>query len=157
MEKYRYEGDNPLTGFLQDLNEEVKRFPNCAIVGRDAEIKRIWTAMMKESNPVVIIKGNSGVGKTAIVQKMAYELEKGNCPEVFKGFKIVMLDMKQVALVQDYNEKMMSEFAQLADEEKLIFGVDSLEYFSDFHPKNSKCLLKSLRWQYRAKIGDVLQ
>lgn len=151
MEKYRYEGDNPLTGFLQDLNEEVKRFPNCAIVGRDAEIKRIWTAMMKESNPVVIIKGNSGVGKTAIVQKMAYELEKGNCPEVFKGFKIVMLDMKQVALVQDYNEKMMSEFAQLADEEKLIFGVDSLEYFFRLSPEKQQMFIEIVKMAVSSK------
>lgn len=145
MEKYRYKDNNPLTDFLRDLNQEVKSFPNRAIVGRNAEIGRIWTAMMKESNPVVIIKGNSGVGKTAIARKMAYEIEKENCPEIFKGYKVVILDIKRFAMVQDYNEEMMKEFEQLVNDEKLIFGVDSLEYFFKLSPEKQRMILDMIK------------
>ena len=63
------------------------------VVGRDEEIRRCMQILGRrtKNNPVLI--GDSGVGKTAIVEGLAQRILAGDVPEALKNQRLVALDM----------------------------------------------------------------
>lgn len=63
------------------------------IIGRDDEIRRMLQIISRrtKNNPVII--GESGVGKTAIVEGLAQRIVRGDVPENLKEIVIYSLDM----------------------------------------------------------------
>ena len=75
---------------LTDRAEEGKLDP---IIGRDDEIRRVLHILSrrKKNNPILI--GEAGVGKTAIVEGIAWRIVKKDIPENLRSKKIFTLDM----------------------------------------------------------------
>jgi ATP-dependent Clp protease ATP-binding subunit ClpB len=63
------------------------------VIGRDAEISRIIQILSRrtKNNPILI--GESGVGKTAIVEGLAARMSVGDVPESLKDKELVSLDL----------------------------------------------------------------
>ena len=63
------------------------------VVGREQEIERVVQILSRrqKNNPIPI--GEAGVGKTAIVEGLAFRIVKGDVPEGLKGRKLFALDM----------------------------------------------------------------
>lgn len=85
-----------LAGFLSTLNEKIDAKSPCEILGRDKEVKQIWNIASKRNKRNVIIIGEPGVGKSALIEKLTHDINSGNCPEKFKNFKIVVLDVNSL-------------------------------------------------------------
>lgn len=65
-------------------------------ISREEEIKKIMlTLFTPEKSPILV--GKPGVGKTAIVEGIAYRIQKGEVPEALKGYTIIKINA--VALV----------------------------------------------------------
>ncbi len=62
-------------------------------IGREAEIEQIIIVLARtqKSNPLLL--GDAGVGKTAIVEGLAWRIANGLVPPVLRGKRIVELDM----------------------------------------------------------------
>ena len=62
------------------------------MIGRE-EIERVMQVLSRrtKNNPVLI--GEPGVGKTAIVEKTAQDIVRGEVPETLKGKQIYTLDL----------------------------------------------------------------
>lgn len=62
-------------------------------IGREAEIEQIITilARTQKSNPLLL--GEAGVGKTAIVEGLAWQIAHGQAPAVLRGKRIVEIEM----------------------------------------------------------------
>lgn len=75
---------------LTDRAEEGKLDP---IIGRDDEIRRVLHILSrrKKNNPILI--GEAGVGKTAIVEGIAWRIVNKDVPENLRTKKIFTLDM----------------------------------------------------------------
>ncbi|WP_420459175.1 ATP-dependent Clp protease ATP-binding subunit [Neolewinella sp.] len=84
---------NLLEKYTVNLNERAENGKLDPIVGRDEEIRRLLQILSrrKKNNPLLI--GEPGVGKTAIVEGIAWRIVKGDVPESLKEKKIFVLDI----------------------------------------------------------------
>jgi ATP-dependent Clp protease ATP-binding subunit ClpB len=84
---------NSLKKFAINLNERAESGKLDPIIGRDEEIRRILHILSrrKKNNPILI--GDAGVGKTAIVEGIAWRIVKQDVPENLLSKKIYSLDI----------------------------------------------------------------
>ncbi len=84
---------DPLKAYTTNLNEEAKEKRIDPLVGRSNEVSRMIQilARRKKNNPLLV--GDSGVGKTAIVEGLALKIVQGAVPNALKRATIYGLDM----------------------------------------------------------------
>ena len=84
---------NALQKFAINLNERAESGKLDPIIGRDEEIRRVLHILSrrKKNNPILI--GEPGVGKTAIVEGIAWRIVKQDVPESLRTKKIFVLDI----------------------------------------------------------------
>ncbi len=84
---------NVLAKFAINLNEQAESGKLDPIVGRDEEIRRLMHILSrrKKNNPILI--GEAGVGKTAIVEGIAWRIVSGDVPENLLSKRIYTLDI----------------------------------------------------------------
>ena len=87
------ESYNALSKYGINLNERAETGALDPIIGRDEEIRRTLHILSrrKKNNPILI--GEAGVGKTAIVEGIAWRIVKGDVPENLKTKRIFVLDI----------------------------------------------------------------
>lgn len=87
------DGYNALNKFAINLNERAESGKLDPIIGRDEEIRRVLHILSrrKKNNPIVV--GEPGVGKTAIVEGIAWRIVKQDVPENLRSKKIYALDI----------------------------------------------------------------
>ncbi|MCC6501814.1 MAG: ATP-dependent Clp protease ATP-binding subunit [Deltaproteobacteria bacterium] len=129
--KKKYELPPNLKHFAVNLNR-LARFDKLPIViGRDDEIDQVMEILchMERSNSVMII-GEPGVGKTAVVEGLArrIELEPKRVPKRLRDKQIVNLQMNSVVagtifrgMFEDRIEKIIKE---IKEKKNIIFFID---------------------------------
>ncbi len=82
-----------LKKYGHDIVQDVKDGRIDPVIGRDDEIRRVIEILSRKTknNPVLI--GEPGVGKTAIVEGLAWRIMKGDVPLGLKDKKLIELDM----------------------------------------------------------------
>ena len=89
-----YENDDKiLEKFGRDICEEVKKGKIDPVIGRDEEVRKIIEILARKSKNNVILIGEPGVGKTAIVEGLAERIVKDDVPSILKDKTIYELDM----------------------------------------------------------------
>ena len=111
-----------LKKYTTDLTELAKNNKIDPVIGRDSEIRRTIQILNRRSknNPVII--GESGVGKTAIIEGLALRIVSGDVPESLKNDKILALDIGAMLAGASYR----GEF-----EERLKSVLKAIEEKSD--------------------------
>ncbi|KYF64948.1 ATP-dependent Clp protease ATP-binding subunit ClpA [Sorangium cellulosum] len=84
---------DPLAAFTMNLNKEAAEGRIDPLVGRENEVARTIQvlARRRKNNPLLI--GDAGVGKTAIVEGLAQQIEKKDVPAPLKDATVYALDM----------------------------------------------------------------
>ena len=82
-----------LKKYSANLTEMAARGELDPVIGREAEIRRMEQILSRrrKNNPVLI--GESGVGKTAVVEGLAQLIAADDVPDTLKGKEIVALDI----------------------------------------------------------------
>ena len=95
----KVETDNPennyevLKKYGRDLVEEVKLGKIDPVIGRDDEIRRVIQILSRKTKNNPILIGEPGVGKTAIVEGLAWRIFKNDVPISLKNKTIFELDV----------------------------------------------------------------
>ena len=92
MEDYSQE-ENILEKFGRNVNENVKAGKVDPVIGRDEEIRKVIQILARKTKNNVILLGEPGVGKTAIVEGLAERIVKNDVPNTLKDKEIYELDM----------------------------------------------------------------
>ncbi len=82
-----------LKKFGRDLNEAVSSGKVDPVIGRDEEIRKVIQVLARKTKNNVVLLGEPGVGKTAIVEGLAERIVKKDVPASLQGKTIYELDM----------------------------------------------------------------
>ena len=92
MEDYSKD-ENILDKFGRDVTKQVKDGKIDPVIGRDDEIRKIIEILARKTKNNVILIGEPGVGKTAILEGLAERIVKDDVPLSLKNKTIYELDM----------------------------------------------------------------
>jgi len=91
-----------LAGFLNTVNDKIDAEKPCEILKRDNEAELLWNIMLKKNKRNAVIVGEAGVGKTALVEKITYDINASSSPKEFKNFKVISLDVNSLIAGTSY-------------------------------------------------------
>ena len=111
-----------LSKYGRDLVEEVKNGKIDPIIGRDDEIRRVIQILSRKTknNPVLI--GEPGVGKTAVVEGIAWRIMKNDVPGSLRDKKLVELDMGALIAGAKYRGEFEERLKAVLEEVKNANG-----------------------------------
>ncbi len=122
---------NPLEKYGRNLVVDVKQGKVDPVIGRDDEIRRVIEILSRKTknNPVLI--GEPGVGKTAIVEGLAWRIFNGDVPISLKDKDLYELDMGALIAGAKYRgefeERLKSVLKEIKDKEgQIILFIDEI-------------------------------
>lgn len=120
-----------LNKYGRNLVDDVKAGKIDPIIGRDDEIRRVIEILSRKTknNPVLI--GAPGVGKTAVVEGLAWRIHKGDVPFGLKEKELIELDMGALIAGAKYRgefeERLKAVLNEIkAKEGQVILFIDEL-------------------------------
>ena len=78
-----------LSSYGEDLTK--KEYITNPAIERDTEIKKLIMVLLTPEKSGLLV-GKPGIGKTAIVEGLAYLIQKDEVPDAIKGYKIIKLN-----------------------------------------------------------------
>ena len=127
-----YENDeNVLTKFGRIINDDVKANKIDPVIGRDEEIRKIIQILARKTKNNVILIGEPGVGKTAILEGLAERIVKADVPNSLKDKQIYELDMGALIAGAKYRgefeERLKAVLNKIKESDgKIILFIDEI-------------------------------
>ena len=116
--------------FLINLNQLVSENKIDKIIGRKKEIERLVQILSRRNKNNPLLVGESGVGKTAIAEGLAYLISNKNVPSIMEKSVVYSLDI--AALIAgtkyrgDFEKRLKSVLSFLSKEENPILFIDEI-------------------------------
>ena len=95
---------------LTALAKENKLEP---MIGRSSELEEMITVLARRFKANVLMVGDPGVGKTAIVEGLAQEIHAGRVPEFLKGHEVWGLEIGSLLAGSKYRGEFEEKFKQV--------------------------------------------
>src|SRR5690554_3726263 len=119
-----------LNQFGRDLTELARIGKLDPVIGREKEIERVVQVLSRrtKNNPVII--GEPGVGKTAIAEGLAQQINNGDIPEILKNKRVITLDLGLMVAGSKYRgefeERMKKVMEEIRNAGDVILFIDEL-------------------------------
>jgi ATP-dependent Clp protease ATP-binding subunit ClpC len=119
-----------LDRFGRDLTRDAAEGKLDPAAGREREIRRVMTVLgrRQKNNPVLI--GEPGVGKTAIVEGIARQINEGTVPPFLRGKRIVALNLGGMvagAMFRgQFEERVKTMIEEASANPEIILFIDEL-------------------------------
>lgn len=116
---------------LKQYGEDLtaKEYVTNPAIAREEEIKRlIMTLLTPEKSGLLV--GKAGIGKTAIVEGLAYLIQRGEVPEVLKGYRIIKVGSSSLIgkITMNGQERLIISILveELKNSSKVIVFIDEI-------------------------------
>lgn len=120
----------PLENCCEVLNNKYEEGAKCDILCRDEEIFSVWNILSKKQKSNVILVGEAGVGKSAIVEAITMQIVNGTCPAQFLGYSVINLNIVGMVAGTKYRgefEKKVEHLIKfIENHDKIIVFVDEV-------------------------------
>jgi ATP-dependent Clp protease ATP-binding subunit ClpA len=119
-----------LASFATDLNEQARKGLIDPLIGREKEVIRLIQVLSRrrKNNPLLV--GESGVGKTAVVEGLARQIVENQVPEILRDNVIYSLDMGALLAGTkyrgDFEKRFKTLLAELKKNPKSILFIDEI-------------------------------
>jgi ATP-dependent Clp protease ATP-binding subunit ClpC len=129
--KVRKNSETPiLDNFSRDLTRLAEEGKIDPVIGRDKEVKRISQILSRKKKNNAVIVGDAGVGKSALVEKLALSIKEGNCPSSLVDKRVVSLDLTSLVAGTKYRgqfeERIKAILNELYEVKNVILFIDEL-------------------------------
>ena len=94
-------------------------------VARDKELKELVMVLLTPEKSAVLV-GKPGIGKTAIVEGLAYRLQLGDIPNALKGYSVYKISTPSLVGNHGGENKVMSLVEELKTKDKIILFIDEI-------------------------------
>lgn len=103
-----------------------KEYVTNPAIGRDAQIKELILLLLTPEKSA-ILTGKPGIGKTAIVEGLAYRIQREEVPDALKGYSIINIKTASLLGTMPNGEsKVQMMIDELKEKEKIILFIDEI-------------------------------
>lgn len=100
------------------------------IIGRDLEMQKVFLTLLRHEKPNLILTGDPGVGKTAIVHLLAELIAKELCPKWLIGYQVIEINTNELLAGPGYRGVVEEKFQQVIEQAS---GKKVILFFDEFH------------------------
>ncbi len=119
-----------LDQYSRDLTQEARMGNMDPVIGRTKEIERVMQILSRrmKNNPCMV--GEPGVGKTAVVEGIAYLIAHDEVPDTVKGKRLLSLDLSSMVAGSKYRgefeDRIKKVIGEVISDGNIILFVDEL-------------------------------
>lgn len=123
-------GEDRMENFTTNLNQLARVGGIDPLIGRDRELERAIQVLCRrrKNNPLLV--GESGVGKTAIAEGLAWRIVQGDVPEVMADCTLYSLDIGSLLAGTkyrgDFEKRFKALLKQLEQDQNSILFIDEI-------------------------------
>ncbi|MDX6022809.1 ATP-dependent Clp protease ATP-binding subunit ClpA [Scandinavium sp. V105_16] len=123
-------GEDRMENFTTNLNQLARVGGIDPLIGRDKELERAIQVLCRrrKNNPLLV--GESGVGKTAIAEGLAWRIVQGDVPEVIADCTLYSLDIGSLLAGTkyrgDFEKRFKALLKQLEQDTNSILFIDEI-------------------------------
>lgn len=117
-----------LKTYTTNLNELVNKKAIDPVIGRTEELEQLALALGRRTKSNAILVGAPGVGKTAVVEGLAYGIVNGTVPPFLKDYTVYSLDITGMLAGSkyrgDFEERFKLVLKALMRQDKAVLFID---------------------------------
>ena len=126
---------NALHKYCIDRLQMVRDEKTDPIIGRDKETRMMMEILCRRTKPNVILTGDAGVGKTALVDGFAIDIVNQNVPDSLKAVQLFELDLGSLIAGASYKGEIEDRLKNIIKEvkqfEKAVLFIDEIHTLLD--------------------------
>lgn len=115
---------------LTNLNTLVKK-QDRLMIGRDKELEQLFLTLCKKEKNNALLIGKAGVGKTALVEKLALKMNEHQVPAALKDKVVYELSLSSIVAGTKYRGEFEEKFKKIID--KVIQAKDAILFIDEIH------------------------
>lgn len=108
-------------------NFQEKDYITNPAIGRDEQIKQLILILLTPDKSAILV-GKPGVGKTAVVEGLAYRIQKQEVPDILKDYQVIKVNTSALLGVDPVTKesKVQNLLDELKEKSKLILFIDEV-------------------------------